>query len=62
MYNVKDDDDYAFVMRNETHSKSVHKWIMNLGAPKDVTSCKATFNMYEVIVVRNVYLDNNSIV
>ena len=27
--NEKDDDNYVFIMRNGTHSKSVCKWIMD---------------------------------
>lgn len=59
---MKDDDDYAFVMWNEAHPKSVCKWIMGSGASKHMTLYRATFHTYEVIFPRNVHLDANSIV
>ena len=60
--NVNNDDDYAFTMRFEAHSKSMCKWIMNLDATKHITSYKAAFNTYEIITPRNMHLDDNSIV
>ena len=62
MKNVKDDDDYIFVMRNEAHSKSICKWIMDSVATKHMTLYRAAFDTYEVITPYNVHLDDNSVV
>ena len=60
--NVRDNNDYTFIMRDGTHSKSVYKWIMNLGASKHITLHKTAFNIYEIIILYNMYLDDNNIV
>ena len=56
---MNDDDNYAFVMHNEAHSMSICKWIMDSGSSKHMILCKTTFDMYEVITPRNVYLGDN---
>lgn len=60
--NAKDDDDYAFVMRNETYSNSMYKWIMNSGAFKHMTLHRTIFHMYEVITPCNIHLGDNNVV
>lgn len=60
--NMNDDINYVFVMRNETHSKSVRKWIMDLEASKHMTSYKAAFDMYEVITSHNMNISDNRVV
>jgi sarcosine oxidase delta subunit len=50
--NVKEYNDYAFVMENEAHSKSVRKWNMDLGASKHITLHRTAFHTYEVITLR----------
>ena len=59
---MNDDDDYAFIIRNETHSKRLYKWIMDLDASKYMTLHKAAFDTYEVIIARNVHLGDNNVV
>lgn len=49
-------------MQNEAHSKSVYKWILNLGASKHMTLHRTAFQMYEVIILRNIHLGDNNIV
>ena len=44
---MKDDDDYAFIMRNAIHSKSVSNMIMNSGVSKYMTSYRAAFDTYD---------------
>lgn len=58
--NAKGDDNYEFIMRNGTHSKS--KWIMNSEAFKHIILHRATLDSYEVVVPRNVLLDIDIIV
>lgn len=60
--NAKDNVDYAFVMRNGTHSRNVYKCIMDLRASKHMTLYRAAFDMYEVITPHNVRLGDNNIV
>ena len=60
MKNVNEDNDYTFVTRNEIHSKSMYKWIMDLSVSKHMTSHKTTFDTYEVITPRDVHLGDNS--
>lgn len=60
MKNTKDNN-YAFVMHNEAHSKSMYKWIMVLGASKHMSLYRTTFSTYEVIAPRIVDLDDNSV-
>ena len=50
------------MMCNVAHSKSVCKYIIDLGASKHMTLYRATFDTYEITVSCNVYLDDNSIV
>ena len=57
----KDGDDYAFVMRNEAHSKSVSKWIMDLGAYKHMTLYRTAINTCEIITPRNVQLNDKNV-
>ena len=59
---MKDNDDYAFVVRNEAHSKSMYRWIIDSEASKHMTSYKAAIDTYEVIISRNVHLDDDSVV
>lgn len=60
--NAKDDDDSIYVMRNETHSKSICKWIMDSEATKHMTLHWATFNTYKVIAPCHVHLGDDNIV
>ena len=62
MKNANDDDNYIFVMRNETHYKSMCKWIMNSGTSKYMISHKDAFDTYEIITPCNVHLDDNRVV
>lgn len=48
--NAKNNDDYAFGMRNKAHSKSMCKWIVDSEATKHMTSHRATFDTYEILV------------
>lgn len=59
---MKDNDDYTFVMRYGTHSKSVCKWIMEFEATKHMTLYRDKFATYEVVATYNVQLDDNSFV
>ena len=60
---MKDDDNYAVIVRNGAQFKSVSKWNRNLGvSTKHMTSHRAKFNMYEAISSCNVYLDDDSVV
>ena len=61
MKNANDDNDYAFLMDNEIHFKSMCKWNMNMGAFKHITSHIAACDTYKVITPRNVHLDDNNI-
>lgn len=58
---AKNNDNYAFLMRNGEHSKSLYKWIMNSKASKYMTLHKTISNAYEIIALGNVHLDNNYI-
>ena len=60
--NANDDDDYTFIICIETHSKSVCKWIIDLGASKHITSYKAAFDTYEIITSNNVHLGDINVV
>lgn len=60
--NVKNDDDYAFVLRSETQSNNVYKWITYLEPIKHMILHRVTFDMYDAITLHNVHLDDNSIV
>ena len=40
---------------------SVFKWIMDSGATKHITLHRTTFNVYEVICLRNVHLGNDRV-
>lgn len=62
MKNVKDNDDYTFVMYNKIHSKSVCKWIMDSRAFKHMTLYRVVFDTYEPITSCNVYLSDSNIV
>ena len=59
--NAKDNNKFAFATQHGAHSRSICKWIMDLGATKHMTSYRAAFNTYEVISLRNVYLDNDNV-
>lgn len=59
---MEDDDNYAFVMQNETHFNSVCKCIMDLGASKQMALHRTAFDTYEVITLCNVHLGDNNIV
>ena len=60
--NEKDDDNYVFIMRNGTHSKSVCKWIMDSWATIHIPSHRAVFDTYEIIASHNVHLGDDSVV
>lgn len=49
-------------MHHRTHSKTICKWIMDLGAIKHIISLRSTFNTYVVIILHNIHLDNDSVV
>ena len=49
-------------MRNETHFKSMCKYIMDSRASKHMISHRAAFNTYEVIASCIVHLGYNSVV
>lgn len=58
---AKDDDNYAFVMRNGVHLKSLYKRIMNLEASKYMTLHQTASGTYEIIAPCDVHLDNNNV-
>jgi hypothetical protein len=60
--NVKDNDDHAFVICDGAHFKNTCKWIMDLEAAKHIILHRVTFDMHKLIVSRNVYLDDDSVV
>lgn len=60
--NTKEDDGYAFATQYGTHSEAMCKYTMNSEAYNHIISCSATFDTYEVIDSRNVYLDDDSVV
>lgn len=49
-------------MPNGILSKRMCKWMMNLGAKKNMTLHKTTFNSYEVITPHNVHLHGDNAV
>lgn len=60
--NVKDDDVYIFVIRNETRFKSMCQWMIDSGTTKHMISCRVAFEMYEKITLRSVHLDDDVVV
>lgn len=61
--NMKENNDFIFVMRNKAHSKRVCKWIVNSEATKHMTLyIRATFDIYEIIASCNMHLNDNSVV
>lgn len=60
--NVKDDDVYTFVIRNETHFKNMCQWMKDLGVTKYMISCRVAFEMCEKITLCNVHLDDDGVV
>lgn len=59
--NIKEDDDYTFVMQHQTHSEIIWKWIMYSGAKKHMTYGRTAFDTYKVIAPFNVCLGDDSI-
>jgi hypothetical protein len=57
-----DDDDYAFATKDVDHCKAICKWIMDLGATKQMTPQKVAIDMYEVIPTCNVHMGDDNIV
>lgn len=49
--NLKDDDDYVFVMHNGAQFKSMCKWIMPSGVTKHMIPHRVAFDTYEVITL-----------
>lgn len=62
MKNTKNNDDDAFVIRNRAYSKSIYKWIMNLKAIKHMILHRAVIDMYKMIALHNIYLDDDSVI
>lgn len=60
--NAKNDDDDALAILNRIYSKKMYKWIMNLKAIKHMTSHRAVIDTYEMITLRNIHLDDDSVI
>lgn len=60
--NATNDDDYTFAMQYVAHFKIMCKQIMDLVASKHMTFHKASINIYKVITLRNICLNDDSVV
>lgn len=57
--NSKDKDRFIFATQYTVHSRCICKWIMDSEATKYMTSHRVAFDIYEVIIPRNVRLGDD---